>query len=188
MRNCQRAGRPIQEPLLKWEWFCPPQCQWVQAPVPSSPVRSQEPEQHSQQCAGNRLTAHSVVFADFRGINGLPRRPSGKEPTCQCRRLRFNAWIKKSPSSRKRQPTPVFLPGASRGQWSLAGYSPQGCRVSAWLSAHTRYKHFRHGQLQATNMSTKIGRGEHSWFLQSGDWMWTLGRTRALFQDLKDIE
>ena len=31
--------------------------------------------------------------------------------------------------SRKRQPTPVFLPGESHGQRSLAGYSPWGCRV-----------------------------------------------------------
>ena len=27
------------------------------------------------------------------------------------------------------QPTPVFLPGESHGQRSLAGYSPQGCTV-----------------------------------------------------------
>jgi len=27
-------------------------------------------------------------------------------------------------SGRKWQPTPVFLPGESQGQWSLAGYSP----------------------------------------------------------------
>ena len=27
-------------------------------------------------------------------------------------------------------PTPVFLPGKSRGQRSLAGYSPQGCKES----------------------------------------------------------
>ena len=30
---------------------------------------------------------------------------------------------------RKWQPTPVFLPGESQGQRSLAGYSPWGCRV-----------------------------------------------------------
>ena len=28
------------------------------------------------------------------------------------------------PWRRKQQPTPVFLPGESHGQWSLAGYSP----------------------------------------------------------------
>ena len=36
----------------------------------------------------------------------------------------------RSPSpSRKWQPTPVFLPRKSRGQRSLAGYSPWGCEV-----------------------------------------------------------
>ena len=34
----------------------------------------------------------------------------------------FNIWGGKIPWSRKWQPTPVFLPGKSRGQRSLAGY------------------------------------------------------------------
>ena len=29
---------------------------------------------------------------------------------------------------RRWQPTPVFLPGKSRGQRSLVGYSPWGCK------------------------------------------------------------
>ena len=35
----------------------------------------------------------------------------------------------KIPWRRKWQPTPVFVPGESHGQRSLAGYSPWGCRV-----------------------------------------------------------
>ena len=45
----------------------------------------------------------------------------------QCRRLRrhgFNSWVGKTPWRRKWQLTPVFLPGESHGQRSLAGYSP----------------------------------------------------------------
>ena len=38
----------------------------------------------------------------------------------------FNPWVGKIPWRRKGQPTPVFLPGESHGQRSLAGYSPQG--------------------------------------------------------------
>ena len=41
---------------------------------------------------------------------------------------------------RKWQPTPVFLPGQSHGQRSLAGYSPRGRKESdmtAHLSTHT---------------------------------------------------
>ena len=35
----------------------------------------------------------------------------GKEPTCQCRRGRFDPWVGKIPWRGKWQPTPVFLPG-----------------------------------------------------------------------------
>ena len=37
----------------------------------------------------------------------------------------FSSWVGKIPWRRKWQPTPVFLPGESHGQRSLAGYSPQ---------------------------------------------------------------
>ena len=51
---------------------------------------------------------------------------SGKEPACQCRRykrLGFDPWVRKFPWRRKWQPSPVFLPGESHGQWRLVGYS-----------------------------------------------------------------
>ena len=57
---------------------------------------------------------------------------SGKESPCQCRRCnrcRFDPWVGKIPWSRRRQPTPVFMPGKFHGQRSLAGYSLLGCRV-----------------------------------------------------------
>ena len=38
-------------------------------------------------------------------------------------------WVRKFLWRRKRQPTPVFLPGKSHGQRSLAGYSPWGCKI-----------------------------------------------------------
>ena len=42
---------------------------------------------------------------------------SGKESVCQCRRCKFSSWLRKIPQRRrKRQPTPVFLPGKSHGQ------------------------------------------------------------------------
>ena len=44
----------------------------------------------------------------------------------QCRRRGFHPWIKKTPWRREWLPTPVFLPGKSHGQRSLAGYSPRG--------------------------------------------------------------
>ena len=44
------------------------------------------------------------------------------------RRFRFDPWAGKIPWRRKWQPTPAFLPGKSRGQRSLVGYSPWGCK------------------------------------------------------------
>ena len=58
---------------------------------------------------------------------GFPGGASGQEPGCQCRshkRLGFDPWVGKLPWTRAWQPTPVFLPGESHGQRSLAGYSP----------------------------------------------------------------
>ena len=55
---------------------------------------------------------------------GIPGGASGKEPACQCRRLKrqwFNPWVGKIPWRRAWQPTPVFLPRESHGQRRLAG-------------------------------------------------------------------
>ena len=64
------------------------------------------------------------IIASLRGFLGGT---SGKEPACQCRRLkrlRFNPWVRKVALRKTWQPTPVFLPGESHGQRNLAGYSP----------------------------------------------------------------
>ena len=64
---------------------------------------------------------------------GFPGGASGKEFTSQCRRCKrhaFGPWFGKIPWRRERQPTPVFLPGESHGQRSLAGYSPWGHKES----------------------------------------------------------
>ena len=53
----------------------------------------------------------------------LPWWVSGKESACSAEDA-FNPWVGKIPWRRKWQPTPVFLPGKSHGQRSLAGYSP----------------------------------------------------------------
>jgi len=56
---------------------------------------------------------------------------SDKEPAHQFRRhkrWKFDPWVRKIPWRRAWQPIPVFLPGESHRQKSLAGYSPQGHR------------------------------------------------------------
>ena len=54
----------------------------------------------------------------------------------QCRRPGINPWVRKIPWSRKWQPTPVFLPGESHGQRSLAGYRPWDHKESDMTERH----------------------------------------------------
>jgi len=44
----------------------------------------------------------------------------------QRRRPEFDPWVRKIPWRRKRQPSPVFLPGESHGQRNLVGYIVHG--------------------------------------------------------------
>ena len=63
---------------------------------------------------------------------GFPSGTEVKESACQCMRCwrcGFYSWVRKISWRRKWQPTPVFFPGESHGQRSLAGYSPWGHRV-----------------------------------------------------------
>ena len=54
---------------------------------------------------------------------GFPRWLSNKDSACKAGDMdSFNPWVGKIPWRRKWQPTPVFLPGESQGQRSLAGY------------------------------------------------------------------
>ena len=58
------------------------------------------------------------------------------------RRQGFNPWVRKIPWRRVRQHTPIFLPGGSHRQRSLAGYSPQDCKepdTTERLSTYIQY-------------------------------------------------
>ena len=100
---------------------------------------------HFRFCSG--LKGHMVRNTTLRRwINtnmykemGFPGGASGKEPICQCRRCGFDPCIGKIPWRRAWQATPVFLPGESHGQRSLAGYSPWVVKSQTqlkWLSTH----------------------------------------------------
>ena len=69
----------------------------------------------------------NIIYTLAYMVMGFPGSASGKEPACQCRRHQrwwFNPWVRKILWRRAWQSTPVFLPGESHGQRSLAGYSP----------------------------------------------------------------
>ena len=93
----------------------------------------------------------SVLLKTGEDTPGLPRWFSGKDFTCQCRRLRrhgFDPEIRKIAWSRKWQPSPVFWPEKSHEQRSLAGYSLWGCKESdttVWLSACVHTHTHTHG-------------------------------------------
>ena len=65
-----------------------------------------------------------------RALQGFPGGANGsKEPVCKCRRhrrLRFDPWVGKIPWRKAWQPSPIFLPGETHGQLSVAGYGAQG--------------------------------------------------------------
>ena len=62
--------------------------------------------------------------------------------------------------SKKRQPTPVLLPGKFHGQRRLVGYSPQGCKELD-MTEHT------HACMQASRKNNYIDvvtmQGGHHW-------------------------
>ena len=74
---------------------------------------------------------------------GSPGGSDGKESTCNVRDLNSIPVLRRSPGGGAWQPTPVFLPGESHGQRSLAAYSPWGHKESdtgeGAEQAHTGY-------------------------------------------------
>ena len=67
----------------------------------------------------------------------LPGWLSGKESTCQCRRLWFGPWVRKIPWRRAWLPMPIFLSGEFHGQRSLLGYSPAAAAAKSLQSCPT---------------------------------------------------
>ena len=97
--------------------------------------------------------------------SGLPRWHSGKESSCQCRRRRFDPWVRKFPLGKEMaSPPPVFLPGKFHGQQSLSDCSPWGPKESSSteqqrLSTHTHKQAHTTTDIQHSNSifdTTKI--------------------------------
>ena len=65
------------------------------------------------------IPTESTSLVTQTGKNLLAMQETGSDP-----------WVGKIPWRRKRQPTPVFLPGESPGQRSLVSYSPCGHKKS----------------------------------------------------------
>ena len=76
----------------------------------------------------NQMPLPLPLLAD----NALKGGTSGTLLPMQVRRKRrgFDPWVGKIPWSGAWQPTPVFLPGESRGERSLVGYTDHGAAQS----------------------------------------------------------
>ena len=82
--------------------------------------------------------ALSAQLMDLPGISVVKNPPAMYETW-----VRFLGW--EDPLERKKQPTPIFLPGRSHGQRSLAGYSPWGHkRVGPTLRTKQQMAQFPH--------------------------------------------
>ena len=74
-----------------------------------------------------KMTSLYTMFEYTFVTLGSPCSSVGKE-SAQCRRPRFDSWVRKLPWRMKWQPTPGFLPRESHRQRSLADYSLWGCK------------------------------------------------------------
>ena len=135
-------------------WFFWPQCMWDL----SFPTRDRT---HTCALEGKVLTTAPpgkfpfIMFCkDLLCCLGFPGGASGKEPVCQCRRhkiLRFDPWVRKISWRMACQSIPVFLPGESHRQRSLAGvhsiakHQTQLKRLSmrVWMQARTVFPMWR---------------------------------------------
>ena len=101
----------------------------------------------------NRTFIFNEVFLSHLGF---PGGASSVESSCQGRRHkcgRFDLWVGRISWSRKWQPAPIFLPGKSHGQRSLAAYSPWGHKeadVTEQLSPSEPSSIFSHWRYNST--------------------------------------
>ena len=108
------------------------------------------------------ITSNSYAKA----LMGVPGSSDGKE-SAQYRKSRLDSWVEKIPWRRSWQPTPVFLPGESRGQRNLVGYSPWGrteLDKTDWLSSNPSMWCIWRWALRRCSGSDDIVRAGSTWW------------------------
>ena len=73
-----------------------------------------------------RFSLTFYIKSSAQYYKGFPGGSDSKESTCNAGELGLNPWVRKIPWRREWLLTPVFLPGESHGQRSLAGCSLWG--------------------------------------------------------------
>ena len=72
----------------------------------------------------------NILLEDTGFTKGFPGGSVDKESACNAGDLGLILGLRKIPCRRAWQSTPIFLPGGSHGQRSLADYSPWGHKIS----------------------------------------------------------
>ena len=132
--SCADALSPPPGPqaVTVWRWtgsschrICTQGAQWEAAQKVNIPLRM------VRRKWGNQSTPHTVNPGWT--LAGLPRWLSGEESAHQCRRRRFDPWIRKIPWRRKWPPTPSILAwGNPRGAWQATVM--RSLKSQTWLS------------------------------------------------------
>ena len=83
-------------------------------------------ESHGQRSLNKIDYLYIKVYSSWASLVGQ----TINKISLQCRRPRFDPWVRKIPWRRKWQPIAAFLTGESHGQRSLVGFSPWGHKES----------------------------------------------------------
>ena len=144
------------------------------------------------------LTIHPLATQQVSA--GLHWWRSGNESTYHFRRCGFHPWVGKISRRRKRQPTPVLLPGKFCGWRSLVGNSPWGQRVGHnWATSlsflsmlskvmlkilHASLQHYMNQELPDVQAGIRKGRGTRD---QIANIFWIIQKARE-FQKKKHLQ
>ena len=109
---------------MKWEGWGPGT---LETAVPTCCLGLLMSELGGCACLQVPLSINQLSLKNTHSCFLLPWWLSGKEPTCQCRRGRFNHWIRKIPEEGNGNPLQYSCLGnpMDRGAW-WAAYNPRG--------------------------------------------------------------
>ena len=131
------------------------------------------------------MDSKTQKWPQMQSPKNFPSGSEGKESSCNAggAKGRFDPWVRKIPWRRKWEPTPVFLPGESHGQRSLAGYSPWGCRVGHDWRTEPTHEHWQVKDIFKRSCSHSLIFFQDNHFAGTRNGLASLGnRSRWLFQ------
>ena len=128
-----------------------------------SPSREKPVSKKNLGMASVQWTGLKVLYSGI-PLSWASQVANGREPASQCRRRRrpgFNPWVRKIPWSRKRQPTPVFLPRKShdRRAWQATVHRVAKSQTCLSMSTWSLERWYWWTYLQGRNRVTDIQNG-----------------------------